>query len=101
MLYKLHVYEKNTKNFKKNGTLSKRAITALGSTMTAQPDYIERVKTPLVEHLQSYGYTNIHTGYIDNVLYLERDGTQYVAFQTIKMSNWENAIMIGFSRDLK
>lgn len=101
MIYKLEIYECNSRNFNKGGKVSKRALTALGSTMTVQPDHIERPKMNLVEHLEAYGYTNIHTGYIDNTLYLERDGQQYVAFQSIQMSNWPNAMMVGFSNDLK
>lgn len=102
MLYKLDVYEKNAKNFKKNGTLSKRATTALGSAVFTQPDNIEeRVKVPIVKHLKAYGYTNIQIGSIDNVLYLERDGKQYLAFKSVKMDYWEHAIMIGFASDVR
>jgi hypothetical protein len=101
MIYKLDIYECNSQNFNKGGKVSKRAKTALGSTMTAQPDHIERAKFNLIEHLESYGYTNIHTGYVDNILYLQRDGKEYVAFQSIQMSNWPNAMTVGFSSDLK
>ncbi len=84
MIYKLDIYECNSQNFKKGGALSKRAKTAQGSFMDVQPDDAERVETPLVvKHLEKYGYTNIHTGYVDNILYLKRGDKDYVAFQSI------------------
>ncbi len=76
-------------------------MTAKGSFTTVQPDETPRTKTPLLQHLAEHGYTNIHTGYVDNVLFLERDGIQHVAFQSFQLSTWPNAMTIGFSSDLK
>lgn len=101
MIYKFEIYEHTPKNFKKGGGLKKSALTALGSFITAQPDETPRTKTPIVKHLQEYGYTDIHTGYVDNVLYMTREGRKYIAFQSLQLSSWPNAITIGFSEDLK
>ena len=101
MIYKLEIYKCDNRNFNKGGKVSKRAITAKGSFTTVQPDEAPRVKTPLLEHLQSHGYTNIHTGYVDNILYMQKDGEEYVAFQSFQLSTWPNAMTIGFSSDLK
>lgn len=101
MIYKLEIFEDNSRNFKKNGGLTKKATTAAGSMTVSQPDEQERKKISLIDHLMSHGYTNIYTGYIDNVLFLEKNGIEYKAFQSIQMSHWINPLTIGFSSDLK
>lgn len=101
MQYKLEIYEANSRNFNKGGRVSKRAVTAQGSYTDVLPDDKEREKVNLIEHLTKHGYTNIHTGYIDSQLYMTKDDNEYVAFQSIQMSNWETPILVGFSNDLK
>lgn len=49
MIYKLEIFENNSRNFKKNGGLTKKATTAAGSMTVSQPDEQERKKISLNE----------------------------------------------------
>ncbi len=99
----MHIYDLQTKiipkgtakNFLKGGKLSKRALTSKGSfTMTLKDD--EKFDWKYSE-LEKHGYTNIHTGYIDSTLYMQKDGEQYVAFLSMYNNTFKDGIILGFS----
>lgn len=102
-IIQLHIYSLQTqpipkgtpKNFLKGGKLSKRALTAKGSfTITLKDD--EKLDWKYSE-LEKYGYTNIHTGYIDSTLYMEKDGEQYVAYLSMYNNTFKDGVTLGFS----
>lgn len=104
-MIKLDIYSLQTmpiaegvrKNWLKGGRLSKNAVTTKGSFLELLRDG-ENPKEWKFADLEKFGYTNIKTGYVDNVLYLsDAQGEQYIGYLSMKMSNWDNFISLGFS----
>lgn len=91
------IIQKGTpKNWLKGGKLSKRALKEKGSftvTLLDNEDFIWKYS-----ELEKYGYTNIHTGYIDNVLHMQKDNEKYIAYLTLYTDKFINGLTLGFSK---
>ena len=80
MIYKLSIYACNSRNFKKDGKLSKMAVHSFGSftqvVPSGQPVNVD------IPALIRYGYTNIHVAPLDPTrMYMkDKQGEECIAF---------------------
>ena len=99
-IIRIKVYEMTPKNFRKDGTLSRRSEQCRGSFLATLDDH-EAMPWKTAD-LLSLGYRNIRSGYVDNVLYFEDgDGKEYCAFAEMTSEMFPEGMAIGFSGFMK